>query len=55
VPNRTGGQGNRKSKEEETTEIERKTRQPAATPVKTKPKTIHGLCGESSLSPTRST
>jgi len=29
------------------TEIERKTRQPPATPVKTKQKTIHGLCRES--------
>jgi len=54
VPNRTGGQGKRKRKEEETKK-ERKTRQPAVTPVKTKQKTIHGLCGESSLSATRST
>ena len=41
------------------TEIEKdkqwKTRQPAATPVKTKQKTIHGLCGESSLRATWST
>ena len=37
------------------TKIERKTRQPAATPVKTKQTTIHGFCGESSLSATRGT
>ena len=32
------------------TKIETKTRQLAATPVKTKQTTLHGLCGESSLS-----
>jgi len=37
------------------TKIERKTKKPAATPVKTKQTTIHGLCEESSLSATRST
>ena len=55
MPNRTGGKGKRKSRRRNRTKIERKTRQPAATPVKTKLTTIHGLCGESSLSATRST
>jgi len=51
-----GGTGKEEEKRRRNrTKIERKTRQPAATPVKTKQMTIHGLCGESSLRATRST
>ena len=53
MPNRTGKEEEQRRRHR--TEIERKTRQPAATPVKIKQKTIHGLCVESSLSVTRST
>ena len=55
MPNRTGTGKEEEQRRRNRTEIERKTRQPAATPVKTKQKTIHRLCGESSLSATRST